>query len=44
MNDTEKLAVLAETIAKHAREVVGRQWADIVDRRSKRSFQTTLTV
>jgi hypothetical protein len=29
MNDTEKLAVLADTIAKHAREVVGRLWADI---------------
>jgi hypothetical protein len=29
MNDTEKLAVLADTIAKHAREVVGRMWVDI---------------
>jgi hypothetical protein len=29
MNENEKLAVLADTIAKHAREVVGRQWADI---------------
>jgi hypothetical protein len=29
MNDAEKLAVLADTIAKHAREVVGRRWADI---------------
>jgi hypothetical protein len=29
MNDTEKLAVLADTISKHACEVVGRQWADI---------------
>ena len=29
INDTEKLAVLADTIAKHAREVVGRLWTDI---------------
>jgi hypothetical protein len=29
MDENEKLAVLADTIAKHAREVVGRQWADI---------------
>jgi hypothetical protein len=29
MDQTDKLAALSEIIAKHAREVVGKQWADI---------------
>ena len=29
MDENEKLAVLADTIAKHALEVVARQWLDI---------------